>query len=170
MFDPWTLLIVLLFVSSRRSESAPDGAARLMPRMGMTVFPVTQDAASFSADYAPPKHMGVDIFAASGTAVVAPEAGSVRFTTDPLGGSVFYLAGKSGTTYYGAHLMGFMGKDRKVKAGEHIAWVGATGNAAGGSPHLHFQINGGKTDPYPLLKSLHPTAPPAPWAKKEAVA
>lgn len=163
-------LFVAFVLLSKRKPLAERVSSRLLA--GMTAFPVTTSAASFSNDYVPEatstqrKHMGVDIFAASGTAVLAPEDGQVRFTTDPKGGNVFYLTGGSGTTYYGAHMTGFVGKDRAVQAGEQIGFVGTTGNAAGKAAHLHLQINGGKTNPYPLLHALLPNAPVAPWARQ----
>lgn len=42
----------------------------------------------------------------------------------------------------------------RVVAGEHIAWVGDSGNAEGSGSHTHFEIayQGGEIDPYPLLK------------------
>ena len=86
--------------------------------------------------------------------MLAPEAGAVRFTTDPKGGNVFYLKGASGTSYYGAHMMGAYGLDRVVSAGEQLGWVGNTGNAATTAAHLHFQMNGGKTNPYSKLREL----------------
>lgn len=165
--DPLTVFLLFLFWPKKKVYGP---AAGLLSAPGMSVFPVSISSASFSNDYNPPKHNGIDIFATKGTAVYAPEGGRVRFTTDPLGGNVFYLAGHSGTTYYGAHLTGFVGGDRTVKAGEQIGFVGATGNAKNTAPHLHFQVNGGKTDPYPLLRSLAPTAPQAPWARRENVA
>jgi murein DD-endopeptidase MepM/ murein hydrolase activator NlpD len=41
-----------------------------------------------------------------------------------------------------------------VAAGEHIAWVGDSGNAEGSGSHTHFEIayQGREIDPYPLLK------------------
>jgi murein DD-endopeptidase MepM/ murein hydrolase activator NlpD len=162
----WELLLLLLFWPKKPALTSL--ARRLSA--GMTIFPVTRESASFSDDYNSSKHRGIDIFADAGTAVLAPEAGTVRFTTDPLGGLVFYLMGASGTRYYGAHLRGYVGKDRAVAAGEQIGFVGTTGNARGGPAHLHFQLDGGDTNPYPLLMRLAPGAPQAPWARKAAVA
>ena len=160
--DPWTLLLVWLFWPKDKKQK---GTRQFSSGM---VFPVTVSAASFSNDYNPPKHMGIDVFAEEGTAVFAPEGGTVRFTTDPKGGLVFYLKGASGTSYYGAHLQGYVGSNRTVRAGEQIGFVGKTGNARDTAAHLHFQIDGGKTDPYPILHRLAPNAPEAPWARNVA--
>jgi len=43
----------------------------------------------------------------------------------------------------------------EVDAGQHIAWVGDSGNAEWTGSHTHFEIayQGGSIDPYPILKS-----------------
>ena len=116
---------------------------------------------SFHDDFGDPRsggrrHGGNDMFAAMGTPAVAPTAGSMFFQSDPLGGLAFYVTDGQNNTYYGAHLRDYVGSSRSVHAGEVIGHVGNTGDAAGGPPHLHFEIrvggpNGRKIDPYPTL-------------------
>jgi murein DD-endopeptidase MepM/ murein hydrolase activator NlpD len=45
----------------------------------------------------------------------------------------------------------------RVVAGQHIAWVGDSGNAEGSGSHTHFEIayEGREIDPYPFLKSAY---------------
>ena len=71
-----------------------------------------------------------------------------------IGGLAFYLHGTDGVTYYGAHLDALQVGPGNVKAGQVLGTVGNTGNARGGSPHLHFEVHpGGKAvNPYPTLK------------------
>jgi murein DD-endopeptidase MepM/ murein hydrolase activator NlpD len=100
------------------------------------------------------KHQGNDIFAPAGTPIVAPVGGSLRHVRGNIGGNAFYLAGDDGTTYYGAHMDSYVASPGRVGAGNVIGRVGSTGNAAGLSPHLHFEAhpNGGAAvDPWPLL-------------------
>ncbi|HEY4607494.1 MAG TPA: M23 family metallopeptidase [Acidimicrobiia bacterium] len=44
-----------------------------------------------------------------------------------------------------------------VVAGEHIAWVGDSGNAEGSGSHTHFEIAyaGSEIDPFPYLKAAY---------------
>src|SRR3546814_17276147 len=78
--------------------------------------------------------------------------------SDVLGGTKIWVKGESGTYYYYAHLSAFaegMHDGKLVEPGEVIGFVGDTGNARGGPPHLHFQIHpdgGAPVHPYPLLK------------------
>jgi murein DD-endopeptidase MepM/ murein hydrolase activator NlpD len=104
-------------------------------------------------------HQGVDIMAAFGTPLYAVERGIVtKLGTDVLGGTKLWLKGQSGTYYYYAHLQAYadgMGEGTLVNAGDVVGYVGDTGNAQGGAPHLHFQIHPGggePVNPYGLLK------------------
>jgi murein DD-endopeptidase MepM/ murein hydrolase activator NlpD len=100
-------------------------------------------------------HQGVDMIAPSGTTLVAAESGTVRFSSNRLGGNAAWVTGNSGTKYYYAHLRGFTGGNRSVVQGEQIGTVGQTGNA--GTPHLHLQIHpGGGTavNPYSYVSAV----------------
>jgi murein DD-endopeptidase MepM/ murein hydrolase activator NlpD len=133
------------------------------------VFPVA-DAHRFSNDFGAPRmvgtpfehrHEGTDIFAAWGAPVVACERGILtRIGTDRLGGQKLWLVGQSGTAYYYAHLSAYapgVADDVVVEAGTLIGFVGDTGNARGGAPHLHFEVHpgGGRAvNPYYLLRAV----------------
>ncbi|MDQ1439680.1 MAG: hypothetical protein QOK43_3309 [Acidimicrobiaceae bacterium] len=100
------------------------------------------------------QHMGTDVFAARGTPVVAPVAGTLTYRNGAIGGLAFYLDGVDGVTYYGAHMTTQTAPTGPIKAGAPIGTVGNTGNAAGGATHLHFEIHpkGVAVNPYPTLK------------------
>jgi murein DD-endopeptidase MepM/ murein hydrolase activator NlpD len=133
------------------------------------VFPVAAGGAPhYADDFTRGKHDGVDIFADEGTPVLAVDDGELRFAEDPKGGHAFYLKASDGAVYYGAHLSAYEGQARPVVAGDVIAYVGHTGNAAGTSPHLHFEIHpsgGVAVDPFEPLSTVTPGAvalPPSP--------
>jgi murein DD-endopeptidase MepM/ murein hydrolase activator NlpD len=119
-------------------------------------------AISYSNTFGAPRsggrsHKGVDIFAAEGTPVVAPEDGRVEHFVDGLGGNSYRLFGDSGTYYYGTHLSGFANVGvGHVAAGTVVGFVGHTGNAAGTGSHLHWEVHPGG----PGSEAVDPT----PWA------
>ena len=112
------------------------------------------------------QHRGTDILAPAGSIVYAVEDGTAWATVDPKGGNVVYLEGdRSGYRYYYAHLSRWAAKlgianDPKVRvmAGDDLGAVGTTGNAAGGPPHLHFQMRDGSLvmDPFDALQAVDP--------------
>ncbi|HEY6635599.1 MAG TPA: LysM peptidoglycan-binding domain-containing M23 family metallopeptidase [Acidimicrobiia bacterium] len=97
-------------------------------------------------------HEGNDLFVPRGTPVYAPVSGTVRHRTGTVGGKQFTLVGSDGITYIGSHMNEF-GKSGKVSSGDIIGYVGNTGNAIGGNPHLHFGMyyKGTPVNPYPSL-------------------
>lgn len=98
-------------------------------------------------------HQGTDLFAARGTPVVAPVAGVASRVVGTRAGRQVTLVGADGFTYVFAHLDAF-GAVGRVGAGAVLGRVGASGNAAGSEPHLHFEIHaldGTPVNPYPTL-------------------
>lgn len=94
-------------------------------------------------------HKGVDIFAKKGTSVHPATAGIVIYTGNiSRGGNVVLVLGPKWRLHYYAHLdeikTSFLSP---VGHGSIIGTVGATGNAAGKPPHLHYAIR--TIIPYP---------------------
>ena len=90
------------------------------------------------------RHEGIDIMAERGTKVLSTTAGViVDMRNNNLGGKVIWIAGPAGSYHYYAHLdahkRGLDVGDR-IKKGQLLGYVGNTGNARGGSPHLHYGI------------------------------
>ncbi len=104
-------------------------------------------------------HEGIDIFAATGTPILATERGVVtRVGSNTLGGLTVWLHGESNADWYFAHMVA-QAPDLKpgmvVEAGHVLGWVGGTGDASGGPTHLHIELHpdgGDAVNPYPLLK------------------
>jgi murein DD-endopeptidase MepM/ murein hydrolase activator NlpD len=102
-------------------------------------------------------HAGQDIFAKKGTPVYSTTEGYVlRVGETDLGGKNVFIYGAGGRRYYYAHLDEFA---PDLKAGDAVStdtligYVGATGNAKGTPPHLHFGIyGGGAVNPLILLR------------------
>jgi murein DD-endopeptidase MepM/ murein hydrolase activator NlpD len=130
---------------------------------GGLACPVDQPR-SYSDTYGAPRsggrsHLGVDILAPHGTPLRAYESGTIsRMHSNSLGGISLYLQGASGNEYYYTHLSGYvsgLSTGQHVTAGQHIGFVGDTGNAAG-IPHLHWEVfpgGGGNANPYPYASS-----------------
>ena len=97
------------------------------------------------------RHQGIDLLAPAGTPVVAVASGHIarlRNVDRGRGGISLWLRDRRGTAYYYAHNQhNLVHLGHHVQAGQVIARVGATGNAKGGPPHLHFQIHPGGGQP-----------------------
>jgi murein DD-endopeptidase MepM/ murein hydrolase activator NlpD len=160
-------------------QSAPSG---LLAFPG-AVFPVTAPY-NYIDDWHAPRighlHQGNDIFAAWGTPLLAVQDGVIGWMSDyGLGGISLHLTNAAGDYFYYAHLSRYakgLRDGQHVAAGEIIAYVGNTGDAATTPSHLHFEIHpqgGAPVDPFPYLElwragatapvtlsALPPTPPP----------
>jgi murein DD-endopeptidase MepM/ murein hydrolase activator NlpD len=127
-------------------------------------FPVAGEA-SYGDDWHAPRftpephqHEGTDVFASRGTPVVASGDGVVtRQDGTAIGGNAIRVTEADGTYYYYAHLDRFasgLQSGQRVSKGDIIGFVGTTGDADGGAPHLHFEIHpkgGPAVPPVPYL-------------------
>jgi murein DD-endopeptidase MepM/ murein hydrolase activator NlpD len=110
------------------------------------------------------EHHAIDIMAPKGTPVLAAASGTVEkiFESANGGHTIYVRTPDGGTIHYYAHLDSYGVTEKQiVRQGQAIATVGNTGSAAGGAPHLHFEIKvmqlgegwwqGTNVNPYPLL-------------------
>jgi murein DD-endopeptidase MepM/ murein hydrolase activator NlpD len=96
-------------------------------------------------------HEGIDIAARSGTQVHAAEAGHVIYASrlGGYGNVIVVRHGKRYETVYGHNRRFRVQKGARVRKGDVIAEVGATGNAS--APHLHFEVRRHDDPRDPLL-------------------
>jgi murein DD-endopeptidase MepM/ murein hydrolase activator NlpD len=135
----------------------PGGPVKVAPEVSAQlssdgyVFPI-YGTASFGDSFGGPRpavpggwHHGEDIFAAEGTPLLAVADGTLHtIGFNRLGGYRLWLRDSFGNEFYYAHLSAFSPlavEGRNVQAGDVIGFVGDTGDAEGGSPHLHFEIH-----------------------------
>ena len=134
------------------------GGTPVATPIGSFVFPV-KGPHSFSNDWHAPRtghlHQGNDVFASMGTPSVACVTGTVNQGEGKNAGLYVRLVGDDGNVYYYMHLQRYAATGH-VGAGTVIGYVGDTGNASGGPPHLHFEIHpggGAAINPYPILRA-----------------
>ncbi|MBI2167965.1 MAG: peptidoglycan DD-metalloendopeptidase family protein [Actinobacteria bacterium] len=102
------------------------------------------------------RHKGTDMMNVRGAPLYAVTSGTVTFGNGGLAGKSAYLHGSDGNLYFYAHLSEF-GNGGSVSQGALIGYNGATGNASGGAPHLHFEIKMGGSltvNPYPTVRRI----------------
>lgn len=90
------------------------------------------------------RHEGIDIMAPRGTKVLSATEGVIAdLRNNNLGGKVIWILGPSSSWHYYAHLDAHR-SDLKVgdyvRRGEHLGFVGNTGNAKATAPHLHYGL------------------------------
>lgn len=143
---------------------------------GVHVFPVRAVKVNYARSHA--GYPATDIFCPLGSQFVAPTGGIVHFVRrtddwnprvdDPgsRGGLAVAIIGDDGWQHYGSHLSAIASGIEagvRVKPGDLLGLTGATGNARGRAPHLHYGISRpsapddwktrrGLVDPYRHLK------------------
>jgi peptidoglycan LD-endopeptidase LytH len=121
---------------------------------------------SFAEVHSGHLHEAIDILEPKGTPVHAVVSGKVRklFLSKPGGNTIYQFDEVGVYCYYYAHLDGYakgLQEGMRVERGDVIGFVGSTGNADPGTPHLHFAIfelsrerlwwKGKAVNPYPGL-------------------
>lgn len=150
-------------MAQREPDPAPAQASTAAPVVRSTggmACPVA-GATSFIDSWGYPRaghtHQGVDMMGAYGTPLVAITDGTI--TLSDYGDSAGYwqiLSGDDGHQYWYMHNERNIVNSGHVSAGQQIATMGDSGNAAG-TPHLHFEYHpggGSAINPYPLVASL----------------
>jgi murein DD-endopeptidase MepM/ murein hydrolase activator NlpD len=153
--------------ASSSSSSSGSASAGLAPAaISGFVCPV-QGGASFIDSWGFPRsggrrHKGVDMFNSRNTPLLAVVSGTVRFSSNSLGGRSTYVYGNDGNKYYYAHLERHpsgISSGSRVNAGDVVGYLGNSGNARFTSPHLHFEIRpggGSAVNPYPTVRRACP--------------
>ncbi|MBW3593168.1 MAG: M23 family metallopeptidase [Actinobacteria bacterium] len=128
-----------------------DPPPRVKPRFTADgyVFPV-YGPSTFTNDFAAARaltgwHHGNDIFAPAGAPILAVTDGTLFLVGwNDIGGNRLWLRDTAGNEFYYAHLSAFSPlayNGSRVRAGDVIGFVGASGDAVGTPPHLHFEIH-----------------------------
>ena len=176
------LLFIVAFVSFSFTEKKPVNKKKSSSSISKNlVFPVAgkkSRVGSFWGDVrdgGARKHQGIDIFAKTGTPVVAICDGVIEEKgTTPRGGKILWLRSAThGWSVYYAHLDQFkVNQGQFVKKGQVIGTVGKTGNAKTTPAHLHFGIytNKGAVNPLPYVKNSKKVAAPVSKPAKASVA
>jgi peptidoglycan LD-endopeptidase LytH len=90
-------------------------------------------------------HEAIDILAPRGTSVLAVDDGRIArlFLSHAGGITIYHFDSDERYAYYYAHLERYadgLDEGDHVRRGQVIGYVGTTGNAPPGTPHLHFGI------------------------------
>lgn len=122
-------------------------------------------------------HEAIDLLAPRGTPVHAVVDGTIEklFFSRYGGITIYQFDAQRQYAYYYAHLDRYpegLAEKQRVKAGDVIGYVGTTGNAPPGTPHLHFTIfrlgpekqwwKGDAVNPYSLLVDVARRGPARP--------
>lgn len=131
-------------------------------------FPADKLVRSYDEDRSGHRqHEAIDILAPRNTPVVAVEDGTVAklFTSKAGGLTVYQFDPSQQYSYYYAHLERYaegLKEGDRLRRGQVLGYVGTSGNAPKGTPHLHFAVyrltsdrqwwQGTPIDPYDILR------------------
>lgn len=145
------------------SASKPGAAGGADPAQTPGFICPVAGGASFIDSWGYPRsggrtHKGVDMFNARGTNLIAVADGTLKLSSNSLGGLSSHIYADNGVVYYYTHLDGHpsgLVSGQRVTKGTVIGYLGNSGNARYTSPHLHFEIRPGGTavNPYPTVRS-----------------
>lgn len=145
------------------------GLQLLVPVDGMTRDQLPPS--SFTDSRGQRTHEAYDILAPRGTPVIAAAGGHIaKLHVSEAGGNMVYTIDRSGRfVLFYAHLDRYdprITEGMAISRGDTLGYVGTTGNAPPGVPHLHFAIvlmdedrrwwKGAPIDPQPLLAGDEP--------------
>lgn len=173
-----TLLVVLLAMTVLPASPASAASSYRAP---LDIHFPTSRSAAFSDDYASlrsagRRHSATDLFVAPGSPVYAARSGRVVWMPTyeyPGSGYALWIRDFAGHTFAYYHLgpaggslrqavAAGIGVGSSIRRGQYIGRVGDSGNAAGGSAHLHFEIRDygvsdlygqGRRNPYASLRA-----------------
>jgi murein DD-endopeptidase MepM/ murein hydrolase activator NlpD len=167
-----------MMVGPTSPSSPPSAAAPRVVITGLAIPVAGVEKSALTDSYTDPRadgtrdHRAIDIMAPLGTPVLAASAGRVEklFESGDGGHTVYVRSLDNKQSFYYAHLDRYvpgLREGQAVAQGDMIAFVGSTGNADPGAPHLHFAIHvmsptdkwfeGTPIDPYPYLAGKAPT-------------
>ena len=159
-----------------RDELAPPVSSirRAKPRTKPWAYPVregTPISGTFGevGTYWPGGHAGIDFDGDEGDPIFAAIGGRVIYATFNSGGygNLVMIRRGDGTVVRYAHLSRIeVDKGDRIRAGERIGRMGATGQATGAHLHLEVRVNNGQTptNPVSLWAGKRPGIPAAPPA------
>lgn len=158
--------------------ASPIPSLTALPKPQVYVFPLQPpEVATYGEGTQGHGYPATDLFAPVGTQFVAVTDGVVEFISsqdawnpnkpDPnqRSGLAVAVIGDDGWRYYGSHLSAVAAgiyPGLRVKPGQLLGYVGASGDAVGKTPHLHFgishptyptdwQTRRGEVNPFPYL-------------------
>ena len=152
----------------RPTETELDDSLAELRRRDLRVPIDETPLASLKGDFAERRgadrpHEAIDILAPRNTAIHAVEDGTIAklFVSKAGGNTIYQFDPSRRFAYYYAHIQKYadgLAEGQHVSRGDVIAYVGTSGNAPPGTPHLHFAIfvltperawwKGSAVDPY----------------------